>query len=1598
MLNEIVALMKGCIGINENYKVDVDADFFALGGDSIGAGELLASIQQKYQINLTYNELFADATAAAITELVISCQHQAAARDNRIAPLELQPYVPVSAAQRRLLAIEQLDAKTSYHLPVSIVLKGELDDERFVDAYNRIVAKHQVLRTSFEWIDGELVQRIHPYEYCDIRAAANEEGIETHVERLILPFQLEQPPLIRASLIRLGSDEHLFLFNVHHAILDGYSIGLFMKELSELYNSGEATLSELQYSDFAVWQNERLKTDSLDASRSFWTRHLEGELPLLNIPTDYSRPSMQSFEGRRIYVNIEPALTSRLQQVAREQESTLFMVLLSAYYTLLSRYSNQEDIIVGVPSAGRTVSDLDRMLGMFVNTLPLRGFPQQDKTFRAFLQEMKSVVLEAFEHQEFPLEALVEKLEISRDLSRNPLFTTLFVLQNIPPWNVSLQGIEAEAVPVDARGSKLDLSVEALEIDGMIQLTVEYATKLYKEDTVRRMFEHYIQILSRISDNPHIKLQDIDMLSAEEKHWLIQANNETSAPLLPHHTLQQLFEDRVLIHPDKIAVTAPEGGQWQSLTYEELNARANQVAHALRQQGVNRNEIVALCMERSLDMMIAILGILKAGAAYLPLDIQYPQERMQYILDNSQARAVLTRDARGEEIIRSTYWGELINIHSDKIREQPTDNPTMINTGSDLAYIIYTSGSTGKPKGVMIEHRSVMNRLHWMQQTFMFEQDDVFLQKTVHTFDVSVWELFLWYFNGASLTLLAPNAEKDPEAIVSALRERNVSVIHFVPSMFNAFAAYVEHSPHSSLNKLRYIFTSGEALSAELVNACMRNPMFADVKIVNLYGPTETTIDSTYYECTSKTYINVPIGKPIANTQVYVIGSHGGLQPIGVAGELCIGGIGVARGYVNRPDLTQEKFVDNPYRPGERMYKTGDLARWLPDGTIEYLGRIDMQVKIRGYRIEPGEIENELRRHPGVRDTVVVSHRGSDGSHSLCAYVAAEPSVDTAELRSHLGKSLPDYMIPAYFVHLDQLPLNANGKVDRKALPAPEEAFQTERDYEEPDSDLEACMADIWQEVLGRERIGRNDHFFELGGDSIKGIQVCARLYKYGWKLEMRHLFQRPVLKDVCIEAAPLKRRAEQGVIEGDIELLPVQHWFFEQELAEAGHWNQAMMLQGKQRIDADALSQSIAKLVEHHDALRTVFRRDESGIKAYIRGMETSERLYSFELADFSHIDESEKAIAELTEATHRDFDLEHGPLLRVKLIRDKKHDHVLLVAHHLVIDSVSWRIVLEDLAIAYEQISSGKTPVLQDKTDSIGTWALAMRRYAASRGLIHEAPYWQRIEQASVRPLPQYSSLGDGTMRNNAIASIRLEPNETELLLKDTHKAYNTEMNDVLLTALALALKDWTGDSTALLSVEGHGREEVVDNVVVTRTVGWFTSIYPVLLTIEPEQPVGEQLKRVKETLRQIPNRGIGYGVLRYLAPSDSCEQESFRAKPEISFNYLGQFDADLNSRLFMPSSYGSGLAVGEGNRRLYALDIVGMVQHGSMTIQFQYDSGTYQQEVMERLAESYKRHLQAIIAHCTSRTEAEVTASDLAGGNVNLSDIEEIMKLFN
>lgn len=1573
---ELIRIWKEILNVEPGTK----DHFFHLGGDSLKLMRLVSRIREEFSVQLSVHVLFEN---PVLRDMAVQIQKaEVKSPDLKWESTEEKEYYPVSSVQKRLYAVEQMEnIGTTYHTPVMLELKGDLEPDRLKSALKQFVQRHEALRTSFHWVDEELVQKVHAEADVtwEMFYADTDEEVKRIAGEFIRPFDLEKAPLLRAALIDT-KQSHYLIIDMHHIISDGISVEeILYRELGALYQGQELPEPDKQYKDYVLWQQQWLTSEECRKRKEYWLKQLQGEIPVLELPTDFPRPPVQEFTGEKDSFVVKPALVERLKQIGKRENATLFMMLFSAYKVLISKLSGQEDTIVGIPVAGRGQSWLEPVFGMFVNTLPLRSQPKSELSFADYLQQVKSKVLGAYENGDYPLEEIIKHLKMERDRSRNPLFDTAFVLQNMEEVAIEIPGVTVKSQDLPWKHSMFDMTWEAKEDADTVRFHVEYCTRLFERETIQRYIRSYLYILEQITLHPGKRLAEIELLPPEDQHQLVEEFNETSAPYPKTKTIQQLFEEQVLKTPDQVALKMGD----QVLTYQELNEQANRLARWLRNEGITRGHVVGLMVNRSPMMIVGLLAIVKAGGTYLPIDPDYPNERIRFMLEDSQAAMLLVEPGIAVPV---SYQGRVAELSPEIWKDEDSGNLPNINAPEDVLYIIYTSGSTGTPKGIETMHYNVIRTMFNNGYIEMSPSDRV-LQLSNYAFDGSTFDIYISLLHGAQLILVSKEALLDLNQLSRLIREEGITVIFITTALFNTLVDL----DLECLQNVRNILFGGEKVSFTHVKKAVE--FLGEDRIIHVYGPTETTVFATYCPIGYKHLERgiIPIGKPLNNTRLYVLNSENQLQPVGVPGELCISGDGVAKGYLNRPELTEERFVQEPFAPGERMYKTGDLVRWLPDGTIEYLDRMDDQVKIRGHRIELGEIQRKLLEEEAIREAVVIMDRDEEGQSYLCAYCVAEGKVEVSSLRKNLSTKLPDYMVPGYFVQMDSLPLNANGKVDKRSLPKPDLSGAGSAGYVEPSTETEALLAGVWQEVLGAERVGIHDNFFELGGDSIKAIRIAARLNQQQMKLETKQLFRHPTIA----ELAPYIKRGvtqieEEEMVTGDLELTPIQEWFFSLRSNEPHHFNQAMMLHSAEGWNPSWVNQAFTALVKHHDALRMTYDFTDDEIR------QTNQPLghQAFILDVFDLTKSESGSIEEYANQLQKGLCLQNGPLVRLGIFHTREGDYLLMVIHHLVVDGVSWRILLEDFKTAYHLAAKQEEIRLPQKTSSFKTWAKQLRQYADSKKLMKEKNYWQRICSQKVEALPKDEKWsGEKLHQDMQEIELSLDENLTRQLLTKAHQAYHTEMNDLLLTGLALAIYEWTGQSKVALHLEGHGREELFDGVDLNRTVGWFTTMYPVVFELN-ETKLSHAIPTVKETLRHVPNKGIGYGILRYLTSPDHKQDLSFVLEPEISFNYLGQFEKEgLGFDSISTGDWFSPLTP-----EPHVLTFNSMVADGKFKVRVGYNARFFHRQTIETVARRFLEYLSQCVKHCLDLSEPVRTPSDFSAKDLSISELEQIYSVLD
>lgn len=1080
-------------------NIGIYDNFMDLGGHSLNMMTLITRINQAFSVKVQLADVFNNPTIEGMAEIVKNSERVS---EQSILPVEKKDYYETSSAQKRMFTLSQFEpGSTSYNISRALVIQAPVDRDKCRKAFEELVERHEILRTSFKLIDGEIYQVINPPKLCFTYEEVSEEQVDSKISQFVKPFELNESPLFRCGLFRVSDDKSILVMDIHHIIADGTSMEIFVREFMLLYQGQKLQTLRIQYKDFANWQNKKL--DDIKEQKKYWLDMFRDEIPVLGMPTDFPRPSVLGYEGDRIEFEVNEEVVAKIRNVLNKTGVTLYMFLLAAYNVLLSKYTSQEDIVVGTPIAGRTHADLKNVIGMFVNTLAMRNKPEADLTFSEFLMAVKDNSLNAFNNQDYPLEQLINNLDLNRDMSRNTLIETLFTLQNTGSEVFQLGDAKVQPYNIGEVKAKFELSLDAVEFENKIQFVLEFSTLLYKRETMERFANHFINILKEVASNLDTKISDIDFLDEEEKRKILFDFNKTEGYFPNNKTVKDLFEEQALKYPDKVAVVFRE----QSITYGQLDKRTNQLARLLREKGVKPNNIVPVMIERSIDVIIAILAVIKAGGAYLPIDPMYPDDRIRYMFSDSDAKILLTNKSLNKKV-----EFESIEIDDEQIDGYDESSLENVNKPSDLLYIIYTSGTTGKPKGVMIEHRNYVNITYGWKTAYNLDEMDIsLLQLASISFDVFAGDLSRSLLNGGKMVICPDDTKLEIKGIYNLINTHKITIMESTPGLIIPLMDYI-YENNLTVDSLKLLILGSDVLRQEDFNRISRR-FNHQMRILNSYGVTEAAIDSSYFEKDSQTdccSVNLPIGRPMLNNKFYILDKYGRIQPIGVPGELYIGGEGVARGYYKREELTNEKFVEDNFQKGKKMYRTGDFARWLPDGNIEFFGRMDNQIKVRGYRIEIGEIENKLIEIDKVREAAVVL-RKIRGIDLLCAYVTASEELTSSVIKELLLKELPEYMVPSHIELLVQLPQTPNGKIDRKKLSQIE--LVSDSVYEKPQNELEERILGIWKEVLNIENISTNDNFFDLGGHSIKAIELTIKLEKIGYSIKVTDIFKNQTIK-----------------------------------------------------------------------------------------------------------------------------------------------------------------------------------------------------------------------------------------------------------------------------------------------------------------------------------------------------------------------------------------------------------------------------------------------------------------------------------------------------
>jgi amino acid adenylation domain-containing protein/non-ribosomal peptide synthase protein (TIGR01720 family) len=1489
----------------------------------------------------------------------------------------------LSLAQERFWFAAQLDAESSaYNLACPVAIEGPLDVALVERCVREIVSRHEILRTTFDAVDGTPMQIVHDPEQLPITLRRSRLDSDPAERELWLrrrleaearaPFDLSQGPLLRLLLIELGPQQFVLSWALPHIVFDGWSTGLVLGEFAALYTAllqGKPSPLEpprLQYADYAHWQRERVAGGALDAQLDYWRRELSGATAALELPTDWPRPALQRGRGGRRFLRIPAALSDALRGLARARSTTLYAVLVAAFDTLLMRYSGSPSINVGTPVTNRSRAELEQVVGCFANTVVLRADLSDNPSFIELLERVTNQVRAAQANADIPFNQVVEALCPVRDPSYAPLCQVLFALQPAPVAAPRIPGLELSLLDVDGGGSPFDLSLEIAIEGAELAGAVEYDSDLFEPATIERLAEHYVVLLESITRDPARRVSELGLLSAPEAERLARFSGEQRAaaqaarPVLAVH---RRFAASVVAFPDELAVVDGE----RSLTYSELDRCSAALAAQLREHGVGPEVRVGLALPRSLELIVGMLGVLRAGGAYVPIDPRYPAERIELLVRDAAVRVLVCEAAA---LAEAPPGVAALALDTDELRGSASRDAHDLESAAaqadvfpeQAAYVLYTSGSTGAPKGVVISQRALSHFLDTAVVAYGITPRDRVLQFAAASFDASVEEIFPCLSVGATLVLRSEEMIASPTEFLAACARLGITWME-LPTMYwhrlVPALARGERVPEC----LRMIIVGGEAALPEPLRAWRADASARRVRLLNTYGPAEATVTATAGDLLApheRDAWAVSIGEPLDNTRVYVLDAQGQRVPVGVAGELFLGGRSLARGYLDRPALSAERFVPDPFatEPGQRLYRTGDRVRFRADGQLEFIGRVDHQVKLNGFRIEPGEIEARLLERPGVREALVLPWDDGAGRRRLVAYVAAAPDVRADDLRRALKERLPDFMVPASFMLLAELPQTSHGKVDRRALPAPLLDRSGERQTAE--SDAERTLVEIWSELLGGVPVGVSDNFFELGGDSILGLQVVSRARARGLALSPRLLFQHQTVAELARVALPCRDVEGDGLEPTSAPLTPVQRWFFEQRLVNRAHYNQSLVLRPTERLHPERLAAAARAVAARHVALQLRFQHHEGQWRQQ-RVEAARVEVRRIDLSNVATPLRPNERAARLAEC-QGSLNLEQGPLLVLALLDagPAEEQELVAIGHHLVTDAVSWRVLIAELGQLYRAGDPERAAAELPRPTSFLRYARALDAFAQSDEVASSAPRW--AELGAPRALPIDDPAGDDSEASTVQQTQELDATSTRALLERA-SLYRASVEELLLTALAAVLTDWTREPSFWVELEGHGRD-VLEDLDVSTSVGWFTSLYPVRLAPPAGASLETRLLAIKEQVRSLARIGAHHGLLRHQHRGPAALPPG-APRPSLSFNYLGQAEDPSRSGLFLLDASDPGPERDPAGARSYELELDVLIDRGRLRITWSYGGARYRAGTIDRLVLGMDRALRELAA---------------------------------
>ncbi len=1481
-------------------------------------------------------------------------------------------FYPLTHPQKRIWYVEKLYPGTSlYNIGGYVRVKGPVDFNLLEESIHIFIRENEGLRLKLIEKNGEVYQFVSEYkklklDFFDFSVFENpEKEFKTWVDNEAgKPFEMINKNLFYFAMFKISENDNGYFIKTHHIISDGWSINILTTKISEFYMNlirGENTeeKSEISYLSYVNMEREYLASEKFLSDKMFWNKEFE------ELPEKFLERSSNTTKGKRSTFLLDESVSMKIKNFVSESKSTINKCSINTFFVSLFllyvyKIKQQKNIVIGTPVLNRSDKSQRNIFGMFTSTVPFRIEINSDWNMLKLMESVCKKSSEYYRYQKYPYDLLVQDLELNKK-GYDGLFKVCVNYYNTKHVN-ELNGAPVENVEAynGNQAYSLQLVIKDWRESGGLILDFDYKVDDYTKEQIQHMFSHLMNLAEQIIDKPEEKIENLSCLSYEEVNEVVYEFNRLVSKYPGNKTIYQLFEEQAQKTPDKIAVVYRN----ESLTYRELNEKSNQLARFLMKKGIGRETIVGIMVTHSIEMVIGILGIIKSGGAYLPVDPEYPMDRINYLINDSGMRLLLTNCDIEKNI---EFTGKIFRLDDKKIYEGDFSNLEVQNKSNDLVYIIYTSGSTGKPKGVMIEHQGLVNYVWWAKKMYVKSEEDSFALYSSLSFDLTVTSVFTPLIGGNKIYIYRDDGVE--YVLYKIINDNKASIVKLTPAHLSLFK-----DRDNGKSSVKRFIVGGEDLKTNLA-AEIHESFNGNIEIYNEYGPTETVVGCMIhkysYECDKGT--SVPIGIPADNVQIYILDKNLRPVPKGCLGQIYISGDGIARGYLKRPGLSEERFINNPFIIGKRMYKTGDLARHLFSGVIEYAGRIDHQVKIRGYRIEPGEIEKHLLDTDYVKEAVVIDREDTGKNKYLCAYVVPAKEFKENDLKQHLSKSIPQYMIPSYIVALDSLPLTQNGKVNRASLPEPRAVNADAEKYIAPQNEPEKKLVSTIQDVLNLNKIGMNDNFYRLGGDSIKAIQIASKLREKGFNIKVKDILSNSIIKEMalCLEDYQSNQEVSQEPRSGFVELTPINAWFFSQQFIDFNYYNQSVNLIMKKNIDKETLQGALTQLIWHHDALRLNYNEQTGKLFFNENHINKMAEVSTFNLSKRSD-NYQDLMMAKLGEEIKSSFDIRSELLFKACIfdlgLRGKR---LLLTAHHLVVDGVSWRILLEDLVTLLSQKTQNKDSILPKKTQSIQKWSLALSEYSRKRD-IDEKKYWGKVLKNNITVDTDHI-LDEGHMENLQQLYRQMTEEESINLLNNVNYAYGTQTSDILVISLVLAIRDYFNRDTIVLELEGHGREEIFADMDISRTVGWFTIIYPALFRVDGED-LTYQIKSLKEQLREIPTNGFGYGILKYLSKEiDPIENKYIR------FNYLGDFDNINLEEYFEISNENTGPDSSKRNELACLIDINALIIGGRLEIRLTFSKHVFWEKSMHQFLDLYIDKIKLLIKHCTDKEAREFTPSD-------------------